>query len=160
MINGFRRTDTRNDIFPLCIHQEFTHQLLSTGGRITRERNTCTGIITCITEDHGLYVDSRTPVSWNFIHTTVINSTRIVPRTENSLNRLDQLICRILREIRPFDFFIESFISFDHFLKIFRCKLRIQLDTLLFFHFIDDFFEFLLRDLHDDIREHLNETTV
>ena len=47
--------------FTLCVCEELTHELLLACSRISCESNTCTAIVTHVTECHHLYVNSCTP---------------------------------------------------------------------------------------------------
>jgi len=77
-----RCTNTSNNVFTLSICQEFTEQTISSCSRVTCEGNTCTTVISHVTECHHLYVYSGTPGIWNIVVTTINVCTRVVPRTE------------------------------------------------------------------------------
>ena len=72
-------TNTGNNVFTLSIDQVFTVNTFSTCGRVTCESNTCTRCFTHITEYHSLYVNSCSPITRDIIHTTVYDSTWVVP---------------------------------------------------------------------------------
>ena len=52
-----RCTNTGNNVFTLSICKEFTKQTVSSCSRVTCEGNTCTTVITHVTECHHLYVN-------------------------------------------------------------------------------------------------------
>ncbi len=56
-----RSTNTCNYVLALCVCKELAHELLLACSRVTCECNTCTAIVTHITECHHLYVYSSTP---------------------------------------------------------------------------------------------------
>ncbi len=94
-----RCTNTGNHILTLGILQELTHKFLLAGSWITGKGNTCTTVVTHITECHGLYVYSSTPGVRDIIVTTVYIRTRVVPGTEYGFDRTHQLLFRIIREV-------------------------------------------------------------
>ena len=61
LCNRHRRTNAGNNVFSLCVHEEFAHETFFTGCRITCKRNSCTAVIAHITERHHLYVYGSTP---------------------------------------------------------------------------------------------------
>src|SRR5579872_5774868 len=54
-----------------------------------------TAIIAHIAENHALHIDSSSQVMRDFVEVTVVNSAFIVPRGENGLNCLAQLLVDI-----------------------------------------------------------------
>ena len=97
--NRLRCTNACNNILALCVDQVFAKNALCACGGVTCEGNACTGGLSLVSEYHGLYVYSSTPVARNIVHTTVYDCTGVVPGTEYSLNRAHQLILRLLREL-------------------------------------------------------------
>ena len=160
LIDGLRGTDTCNDILALCIHQEFTIQLVFTGTWITRKGNAGTAVISHVAENHHLYVDSCSPVSRNIIHFTIENRTLVVPGTENCFNRAVQLLFRIGWEIFLQGILIEFLKALHHFLHVVRIQISILLYAFFLLHFINNVFKLRFVQSHDNISKHLDETTV
>ena len=77
-----RCTNTGNNVFTLSICKEFTKQTVSSCSRVTCEGNTCTTVITHVTECHHLYVNSCTPGIRDIVVTTIYIRTWVVPGTE------------------------------------------------------------------------------
>ena len=84
--DGLRCTNACNHVLTLGVDQVLTEDTLFASGGVTCEGNACTGCLTLVSEYHGLYVYSGTPVARNIVHTTVYDGTRVVPGTEYSLN--------------------------------------------------------------------------
>ncbi len=81
-----RGTNTCYDVLALCVDQELTHELLFTGCGVTSECNTGTGLVVQVTEDHRHDVNCGTPRVRDIVVTTIYVCTRVVPRTEYSLD--------------------------------------------------------------------------
>ena len=160
LIDGLRGTDTCDNILTLCIHQEFTIQLVFSGAWITGKGNTGTAIIPHVSEYHHLYVDSSSPISRNVIHLAIEDGTLVVPGTEDCFNRAIQLLLRIGREILFQRILIEFLEALYHFLHVIRIKVGILLHSFFLLHFINDVFKLRLVQAHNNIREHLDEATV
>ena len=77
--NVHRCTNTGNNVFTLSVCQELTEQTISSCSRVTSEGNTCTTVISHVTECHHLYVYSSTPGIWDIVVTTINVCTRVVP---------------------------------------------------------------------------------
>ena len=56
-----RGTNACNNVLALCVGEEFSHESLFAGRRITGKCNTGSAIVAHIAERHHLYVDSGTP---------------------------------------------------------------------------------------------------
>ena len=158
--NRLRSTDTCNYVFALCVDEVLTIDTLSTGGRVTGKCNAGTGGVTHVTEYHCLYVNCGTPVTRDIVHTTVNDCTRVVPGTEYCLNSFHQLNLRVLRELFAHLFLIDCFVLSDNFLQIICGKVGIVLSALSFLNLIKDAFEEGLAHLHNNVGEHLDETTI
>ena len=77
--DGHRRTYAGNNILALRVDKEFTHQLILSGGGITREGDACSGIIVQVAENHGHNVYSGSPAVRNVVVAAVNICTGIVP---------------------------------------------------------------------------------
>ena len=112
--NGLRCTDSCNNVLTLCVDQIFAINTLCSGGGISRKGNACTGGIAHISEYHRLYIDCSSPVPRNVIHSSVYDSSFIIPRTEYRLYRFHQLNPRLLRKFFAHFFLIDLFKTPDH----------------------------------------------
>ena len=61
LVNLLRRTDSGNHVLTLCVHQEFSHQMLLPCSRVAREGNSRTGSFSHISKCHHLYIHGRSP---------------------------------------------------------------------------------------------------
>ena len=156
-----RCTNTSNYVFTLSIDQVLAVDTFRTSRWVTCKCNTCTGCLTHVTKYHCLYVYSCSPISRDVVHTTVNDSTRVVPRTEYSFYCSQQLFLRILWEFCSIHIFrVNCFKSLNQFFQIVYSQLCIVMNAFCFFYFIDDFFKERLRNFHNYVRVHLNETSV
>ncbi len=158
--NGHGRTYTRNDVFALRVGKEFAHQSFFARSGIARERNARTAVVAHVAERHHLYVDRGTPRIRDVVIHTVDIRTGVVPRTEHRFDRLEQLLFGIGRKFFAELFFILCFKLVRKRFQIVRGKFHVLRNAFLFFHLVDEFFEIFFTDFHDDIREHLNESSV
>ena len=155
-----RSTNTSNYILTLCIGQELTEQTFCSGSRVTGKRNTSTAIISHVSECHGLYIDCSTPGIRNIIVTTIYICSRVVPGTEDCFDRTHQLLLRIIREVSTNLLFIFSFELISQFFQIISIKLNIKLHTFFLFHLVNELFKILFAHFHNDIRIHLDKSTI
>ena len=160
LIDWLRCADTRYNVFTLCVYQELTEDLVLTVHRASCKCNAGAGILTGISEYHGLNVYCRSQGCGNVIQLSVQNCSFVIPGTEYRLNRLHQLILRILWELSAQFCFYQFLVSFNDDFQI----LCLQINVILSAHFllaaVKDLIEFGLRDFHYDVTEHLNETSV
>ena len=67
LFDRLRRADSRNNIFALRIDEKLTVKLILPGRRVSRESDTCTGVIAHVSKHHRLHVDRRTRKSCDFV---------------------------------------------------------------------------------------------
>ena len=108
--NRFWSSDTGNNIFTLSICQILSIELVFTGRRISCKRYACCAIITHISKYHCLNIYGSSVIVVNFVVFSICDSTRNIPRTENSFNRFFQLHIWILRKFFSCFFFNQFFI--------------------------------------------------
>ena len=160
LCNRHRSPNAGNNVFALCVDQEFTHQLLFTGSRVTGKCNTSTRFVVQVTEYHRHYVNSGTPAVRNVVVTTVYVCSRVVPATEYSLDCELQLFNRIRREVCTQLVLILSLELFSQCLQVRSSQFYVELYALFSLHLVDQLFKVLLTNFHNNVREHLNETSV
>ena len=157
---GMRSTNAGNNVFALSVGQELAHKTLFAGGGITREGNAGTAIVAHVAERHHLNVDGSTPrVGYIVVHTVNVCSG-VVPRTENSLDSFKQLLLRIIREVLADLSLVFSLELVCKGLQIVSIELNVLSNALFFLHLVDKLFKVLLADFHNDVREHLDESSV
>ena len=155
-----RGADAGHDVLALRVHQELAEQLLFAGGRAAGKCNARARGVAHIAEYHGLDVDRGAPGVRNIVHAAVGVRARVIPRAEYRANRFHQLLLGVLRELFAQGLFIVILEQDDQFGHIVRVQLVIHLDALLLLDLIDEGLEGGLGQLHDDIREHLDEAAV
>ena len=158
--DGHGRTDARNDVFTLRVGEEFAHESLFARRGITRERNARAAVVAHVAERHHLHVDRGTPAVGDVVVHTVDVRAGVVPRTEDRLDRLKELLLGIGREVLAELLFVLRLELVGEFLEVLRRQLDVLRDALLFLHLVDELFKVLLADFHDDVGEHLNESSV
>ncbi len=154
------RADAGDNIFALCIDEILTENTLRTGSRITREGNAGARGIAHVSKDHRLNVDGCAELVRDIIHPAVGICSRVVPGTEDSLDGLHQLNLRILREVLALLLFVEFLIPCDDRLKVFCLKLRVVNISVFFLLFLENGVKQRLGLTHDDVGEHLDESSV
>ena len=158
--NGHRGAHARDDVLALCVGEEFAHQSLFARGGVTRERDARAAVVAHVTERHHLHVDSGTPAVGNVVVHTIDVGAGVVPGTEHRFDRGEKLFLRIVGEILADLGLIFRFELVGQRLEIVRVQLDVLRNALLFLHLVDEFFKILLADFHDDVGEHLNESSV
>ncbi len=93
------------------------------------------------------------------VHTVDVRAG-VVPRTEDRLDRLEELLLGIGGEVLAELFFILALELVRKFFQIVRSQIDVLRDALLFLHLVDEFLEVFLTDFHNDVGEHLDESSV
>ena len=139
--DGLRCADTCYDVLTLCIDQVLTVDTLLTGGGVSGEGNASTGGVAHVTEYHGLYVNSCSPIARDIVHTTVNDGTGVVPGTEYCLDSLHELLLGILGEVGSLLLPVVLLEANDQGLHIVGIQLNVKLNALCFLYLIDDLLE-------------------
>ncbi len=160
LLDRHRSTNACNNVLALCIGQELAHQLLLAGSGISCEGNACTAVITHVAECHRLYVNSSTPAERNIVVTSVNVSSGVIPRTEYSLDSAHQLLLRIVREVNADLRLVFSLELTSQYLQVISSQLNVLSYAPLFLHLVDQLFKVLLADLHNNVRIHLDKSSV
>ena len=155
-----RSTNAGNNIFALCVDQELTHQLLFTGSRVTGKCNTGTRFVVQVTEYHRHYVNCGTPAVRDIVVTAIYVCTGVVPAAEYGFDRQLQLLYRVRREVCAQLVLVLSLELLSQSLQISSGQVYVELHALFFLHLVDELLEVLLTNFHNNVREHLDETSV
>ena len=154
-----RRTDTGHNVFTLSVNQIFAVVNIFAGSGVAGEAYAGSAVVAGITEDHGLYVNSRTPVARNIVQFTVGNGAVDHPGAENGADAGPQLFPRILRN--NFAQFLTDFLIFlNQFFQVFGGQISIRLVALGLFHVFQSFFIKVEVSAQNHVGEHLQETAV
>ena len=154
------RAHARDDVLALCVGQEFAHQALLARCRVAREGNARAAVVAHVAERHHLHVDRGTPAVGNVVIHTVDVRTGVVPRTEHRLDRGEELFLGIVREVGAELVLVLCLELIGELLQILRRQLDVLRDALSLLHLVDELFKVLLAHLHDDVGEHLDESSV
>ena len=158
--NRHRRTDTRDDVLALRVGEEFAHETLFARCGVTRERDARAAVVAHVAERHHLHVDRGTPAVRDVVVHTVDVRAGVVPRTEDRLDRSEELLLGIVGEVGAELVLVLRLELVCKFLQILCGQLDVLRDALLLLHLVDELLEVLLADLHDDVGEHLDESSV
>ena len=155
-----RGANACDDVFALCVHKELAHEAFFAGCGVTSECNACAAIVAHVAERHHLHVDCGTPAVRDIVVHTVNVCARVVPAAENCFDCLEELFLRIGREVLTELSLVLCFELFCEFVEIVCAELDVLSDAAIFFHLVDEFFKVFLADFHNDVGEHLDETSV
>ncbi len=160
LIDGLRCPDASHNILTLSVHQELAIQTFVASGRVPGERDSGTGGVAGIAEHHGLHIHRGTPGGRDVIHPAVIDRPWVVPGAEDRLDRAEELLDRIGREITTDFGLVLSLELLSQLLQIGSSQLGVLGNSASNLHLIDEFLEVGLADLHHHIGVHLNESAV
>ena len=159
-------TDTGNHILALGVDEVFAVEYVFTGGGITRERHAGSGVVTHVTVNHSLHVDSGSPFFGNLVHATVEDCTLVHPAVEHGADTTPQLIPCAFGEVLAGVFLNGGFEEGYKVLEVFDFEIGIEFHTLFLLHLVDDGFEGVglgfRFGLHakNHVAVHLHETAV
>ena len=159
------RTDARDDVLALGVHQVLAVEAVLAGGGVAGEADAGGAFVAQVAEDHGLHVDGRTPAVGDLVHAAVVHGARVVPGAEHSADSPPELVPRVFRELDLLRL-PDLVLVLDHELLERRGgQLRIQLDTQRLFLGFEDALEgvavhvFAL-DAEHDVAVHRDEAAV
>ena len=155
-----RRAHAGDDVLALCIDEVLAHELLRASGRVAREGHARAGAIAGVAERHLLDVDSGAPLIGDLVHLAVDVRARVIPAAEHSLDRLDELLVRVLREGLVLIVLIDLLEDDNELLEIVGVQIDVVRDALGSLHLVDLFLKQALGHAHDDVRKHLHEAAV
>ena len=155
-----RGANTGNNVFALCVGEEFTEQAFFAGRGVTGERNAGTAVVAHVAERHHLDVNGSTPGIRDIVVTTVNIGAGVVPGTENRFDSAHELFFRVGREIGADFCFVFGFELAGKGFEVFRGQVDVLLNAFFFFHLVDELFKVLFADFHNNVGVHLNESSV
>ncbi len=154
------RADAGDDVLALRVDEVFAEQRLFAGGGVAREGDAGAGALVQVAEHHRLDVDGGARRIGDVVHAAVDVRARVVPRAEHGLDRLDELLLRVGREIRALLLLVVFLEALHQQLHVLDAQVDVVDDALGFLDLVDDDLEGLLRNLHHDVGEHLDEAAV
>ena len=155
-----RRAHTGDDVLALCVDEVLAHELLRARGRVAREGHARAGAVAGVAERHLLDVDGGAPLIGDLVHLAVDVRARVIPAAEHSLDRLDELLVRVLREGLVLIVLIDLLEDDDELLEIIGVQIDVVRDALGGLHLVDLFLKQALGHAHDDVRKHLHKAAV
>lgn len=160
MADRARGTHACDDVLALCIDEVLAHELLRARGRVAREGHARAGAVAGVAERHLLDVDGGAPLIGDLVHLAVDVRARVIPAAEHGLDRLDELLVRVLREGLVLIVLIDLLEDDDELLEITGVQIDVVRDALGGLHLVDLFLKQALGHAHDDVRKHLHEAAV
>ena len=160
LCDGHGRTHARDDVLALCVGEELAHEALFARGGIAGERNARAAVVAHVAERHHLHVDRRAPAVGDVVVHTVDVRAGVVPRTEHRLDRLKELFLGVGGEVLAKLLLVLRLELVGELLQVLRREFDVLRDALLLLHLVDELFEVLLAHFHDDVGEHLDESSV
>ena len=155
-----RGADAGDDVLALRVDQILAVELLLAGGRVAGERNAGAGGVAHVAKDHALDVDGGAPVGRDVVHAAVVDGARVIPGAEDGLDGLHELNLRVLRELDAHLLLVDLLEADDDFLHVLGIQVGVVLSALALLDLVQNALEEALRDLHNDVGEHLDETAV
>ena len=149
-----------NDVFALSVHKEFAHKALFAGSGVTGERNAGAAIVAHVAECHHLNVYSGAPAVRDVVVHTIDVCTGVVPAAEYSFDSFEELFLGIVGEVFAELSLILCLELVSKGLEVVSAEFYVELNTLFFLHLVDELFEIFFADFHNDVGEHLNESSV
>ncbi len=158
--DGHRGAHAGDDVLALGVGEELTHKLLLAGGGVAGEGDAGAGVLVQVAEDHRHDVDGSAPGIGDVVLLAVVVGARIVPGAEDGANGLLELDNGIGGEVLADLVFVLGLELLGQLLEVGGSEVDVVGDALLFLHLVDQLLEVLLADLHDDVRVHLDESSV
>ena len=158
--DGLRSPRSCDDVFALCVFEEFAVEAVFAGGGVSGEGDACHAIAAHVSECHGLDGDGGSPVFGDIVEFAVCFGARGQPALEDGGDGLFQLFQGILREGSFGVFLDDVFVLLDEFEEVLFFEVGIEVDVVLSFEVVERGFELVVRNLEDDVSEHVDESSV
>ena len=170
--NGAGVADAGDDVLALSVDQVVAIEFLGAVSRVAGEGNARSRRVALVAEDHALNVDCGAHVVVDLVLLTVKNGAGVVPAAKDRLDGVLQLNHGVLRELNlavndksgvlvGVDVLAEDLLELaNEFFQILRGEVGVGSDTAGKFHGVDGVLEHVAVKTHDDVGEHLDETTI
>src|SRR5262249_30907089 len=113
-----------------------------------------------VSEDHALYIHCCTQIMWDLVEVAIVNSTLIIPRRENCLNCLAQLLIDIGGEGLA-GLVLGNLLELSYnLLEALSRNLGVSFNPSLLFVTIQHFLEVVRIGIEDNLAEHLDEAAI
>ena len=155
-----RGADAGDDVFALRVHEELAHELLLAGRGVAGEGDAGAGVVVQVAEDHRHDVDGGAPAVGDVVVTAIDVRARVVPRTEHGADSFVKLDLRVGREIVADLRLVLGLELAGELLEVGGGEVDVELDALLRLHLVDELLKIFLADFHNDVGEHLDESSV
>ena len=160
--------DAGDHVFALRVDEKFPVELFDAIGRVAGKRDSGSGFVTGVAEDHGLDVDGRAPCGGDVVFPAIDDRPVVHPRAENGTDSPFELVPGIRGEALPGAFLHERLEPLDDLLLVLGGEVAVHDVGMVFvvLEFVDDGFERLvvfalaLLDPHDHVAIHLDEPAV
>ena len=152
--------DAGHDVLALRVAQEVAVGLVLAGGGVAGEGHAGAGVVTLVAEHHGLHVDRGAEVVGDLLHLAVDLRPLTVPRAEDGLDRVGELLARVLGEVLAGLGEHDRLEPVDETLQVFGGELGVGRDAALLAQVLERVVEALAVDVHHDLAEHLHEAAV
>ncbi len=96
-----RRPDAGHHVLALGVDQHVAVKLVGPGARIAREAHAGAAVLAHVAEDHLLHVDAGARQVGDLLHAPIRDGLLGVPRIKDGVDRTDELLPRVLRELAP-----------------------------------------------------------
>ena len=160
LANWLRCADAGHHVLALGVDEELAEEFLLAGRRIAGETDAGAGPIAGVPEHHHLHVHGCADVIGNVVDAPVFLRPRIHPRTEDGVAGHLQLFGRVLRKIAASPLQHDALESLDDIAQRRLVEIGIELRARRSLHRVEFVLERILRNLEDDVAEHLDEAAV
>ncbi len=150
-----RRADAGDDVLPLRVDEELAPEPGLARGRVAREGNPGTGVVSLVAEDHLDDVHRRAEVVGDAVRAAVDLSARRVPRVEDRPDGALELVAGVLRKVR-----VETLEARHELAQVLAAELDVLRDAALGLEGGELLLEELRVDAADHLSEHLDEPPV
>ncbi len=155
-----RGADAGDDVLALGVGEEVAARLRRPGDLVAREGDATGRALAAVSEDHLLDVDGGSPVLGDPVQAAVVDGALAVPGVEDGLDRLAQLLGRVLRELLAGLRREQRLEGRGQLAQRRGLELDVELDPRLALGGRDQRLVALARDAAADVAEHLGEAAV
>ena len=160
LADRLRRAHAGDDVLTLGVDQELAVELLRAGRRVAGEADAGAGAVAGVAEHHHLDVDRGADVIGDVVDAAVLDRTRVHPRPEYRVPRHRQLDARVLRKL-PLRLLLDDLlVARDHLAQRGLVEVGVEPGAARLLDLVELVLERVLRDLEDDVAEHLDEAAV
>ena len=160
LLDRLRRADAGHHVLALGVGQILAVEHVLARGRVACEAHACGAVVAHVAEHHGLDVHRSAQQTPDAVELPVLDRAVVIPTAEDRVDGVPQKLHRVAWKRRSRFLLIELLVFVDDLRELVGRQLVVVLHARALLVRAQDVLELLVRDSHDHVAEHVDETSV